>query len=467
MENRIIKNSFWGRPLYCVGPRENRSDGLGAGLLAQHDSHAVAGPGAEGDLAPWPERGAAPMAYCAGPLPPLHPNNPGGPPRTLPLSAGHGCMLAYSLLHLTSTTPLEERSVSAWARRRRAPRNTSARRRDHQAAGKGSPRLPAWASARNWPRASTPRLPARSRYISASSRLDLMEASPQGRSLRAFEPGRLIYLYDDNNITIEGPTSLAFSEDVPKRFESYGWHTLTVEDGNDLDAIERAIREAQSVTDRPSLISVKTVIGFGMPTQGTRKAHSDAPGEEAVRATKKNLGWPEDERSHPEEALAHFRARASAGPDSKRVEPLVEKYVAALRLGRLAGVRRRAARKLGGAPADFRRREGDGDARRLGRSHQRARPAPADSDRRLGRPRALEQHRDQGRREFPARLLRGAQPALRHPRARDGGGADRHRPARRVDPLRRQPSCFSTTEPPSCRPLRARFIYSSLTTPSA
>src|SRR3712207_2935870 len=103
--------------------------------------------------------------------------------------------------------------------------------------------------------------------------------------------GKLIYFYDDNQVTIEGPTSLAFSEDVPKRFESYGWHTSTVEDGNDLEAIERAIREAQGVTDRPSLTSVKTIIGFGMPTQGTRKAHSDAPGEEAVRATKRALGW--------------------------------------------------------------------------------------------------------------------------------------------------------------------------------
>src|SRR5256714_12089949 len=93
--------------------------------------------------------------------------------------------------------------------------------------------------------------------------------------------GELIYLYDDNHVTIEGFTSLAFSEDVPKRFDAYGWHTSTVSDRNDLDAIEKAIREAQSVTDRPSLISVKTTIGFGMPTAGPRKAHSDAPGEEA------------------------------------------------------------------------------------------------------------------------------------------------------------------------------------------
>ena len=129
-------------------------------------------------------------------------------------------------------------------------------------------------------------------------------------------------------MTIEGFTSLAFSEDVPRRFESYGWHTLTVEDGNDLDAIERAIRDAQSVADRPSLISVKTTIGYGMPTAGTRKAHSDAPGADAVRETKKHLGWPEDKSFYvPEEALEHFR---EAIPRGQKLEEewnaLVEKY---------------------------------------------------------------------------------------------------------------------------------------------
>ena len=131
--------------------------------------------------------------------------------------------------------------------------------------------------------------------------------------------GNLIYLYDDNKVTIEGFTDLAFSEDVPKRFESYGWHTSTVEDGNDLDAIEAAIRDAQAVADRPSLISVKTMIGYGMPTAGTRKAHSDAPGEEAVRETKRHLGWPEDKQFYvPEEALAHFREASNAARSMKK-----------------------------------------------------------------------------------------------------------------------------------------------------
>jgi transketolase len=145
---------------------------------------------------------------------------------------------------------------------------------------------------------------------------DLMEgvASEAASLAGHLKLGKLIYLYDDNHVTIEGFTSLAFSEDVPKRFDAYGWHTSTVEDGNDLAAIEAAIRDAQSVGDRPSLISVKTTIGYGMPTAGTRKAHSDPPGEDAVRETKRHLGWPEDKQFYvPDEALAHFRKAIERG----------------------------------------------------------------------------------------------------------------------------------------------------------
>ena len=145
---------------------------------------------------------------------------------------------------------------------------------------------------------------------------DLMEgvASEAASLAGHLKLGKLIYFYDDNHVTIEGFTSLAFSEDVPRRFETYGWHTATVADGNDLDAIDAAIRDAQSVADRPSLICVKTTIGYGMPTAGTRKAHSDAPGAEAVRETKRHLGWPEDKQFYvPDEALAHFREAIEQG----------------------------------------------------------------------------------------------------------------------------------------------------------
>ncbi|HYG81173.1 MAG TPA: transketolase, partial [Pyrinomonadaceae bacterium] len=140
--------------------------------------------------------------------------------------------------------------------------------------------------------------------------------------------GKLIYFYDDNRVTIEGSTDLAFTENVPQRFEAYGWHTSTVEDGNDLEAIERAISEAQGVTDRPSLISVKTVIGYGLPTEGTRKAHSDAPGEEAVREAKRRLGWPEDKHFYiPDEALAHYREVVERGARQEdEWNALVERY---------------------------------------------------------------------------------------------------------------------------------------------
>jgi transketolase len=159
---------------------------------------------------------------------------------------------------------------------------------------------------------------------------DLMEgvASEAASLAGHLKLGNLIYLYDDNHVTIEGFTDLAFSEDVPKRFQAYGWHTMTVEDGNDLAAIEQAIRDAQSV-NKPSLISVKTTIGYGMPTAGTRKAHSDAPGEDAVRSTKRHLGWPEDKQFYvPEEALAHFRQAVERGAKEEAGwRSLVESFV--------------------------------------------------------------------------------------------------------------------------------------------
>ncbi|HKP70985.1 MAG TPA: transketolase, partial [Pyrinomonadaceae bacterium] len=145
---------------------------------------------------------------------------------------------------------------------------------------------------------------------------DLMEGvSYESASLAGhLKLANLIYLYDDNQVTIDGPTSLAFSEDVTERFESCGWEVSVVEDGNDLDAIENAIRVAQTIKDKPKLIRVKTIIGFGMPKQGTNKAHSDAPGEEAVKETKRNLGWPENKSFFiPKEVLSHFRSAVKRG----------------------------------------------------------------------------------------------------------------------------------------------------------
>jgi len=145
---------------------------------------------------------------------------------------------------------------------------------------------------------------------------DLMEGvSYESASLAGhLRLDNLIYLYDDNQVTIDGPTSLAFSEDVTKRFEAAGWEVTVVEDGNDLGAIEFAIAAARASTGKPKLIRIKTIIGYGMPKQGTNKAHSDAPGEEAVRETKRNLNWPKNKQFFiPKEALAHFRKTVKEG----------------------------------------------------------------------------------------------------------------------------------------------------------
>jgi transketolase len=127
--------------------------------------------------------------------------------------------------------------------------------------------------------------------------------------------GRLIAFYDDNHISIEGDTGLAFSEDVAKRFEAYGWHVQDLGEDLALERIEQAVAAAKAVEDRPSLIIVRTHIAEGSPNkQDTADAHGAPLGEEEVRLTKQAYGWPTDEPFHvPEEALEHFRAQAARG----------------------------------------------------------------------------------------------------------------------------------------------------------
>ncbi|HEV2462660.1 MAG TPA: transketolase [Acidobacteriaceae bacterium] len=145
---------------------------------------------------------------------------------------------------------------------------------------------------------------------------DLMEGvSHESASLAGtLGLGKLIYLYDDNLISLDGPTELSFTEDVLKRFEAYHWHVQIVQDGNDLEAISKAIEAAQKVTDKPSLIAVRTVIGYGSPKAGSSKAHGEALGDEAVRETKKNLGWPEDKTFYvPEDAKKNWLQAVERG----------------------------------------------------------------------------------------------------------------------------------------------------------
>ena len=270
--------------------------------------------------------GAAPMAYVLWTrFMRYNPKNPKWQNRDrFLLSAGHGCMLLYALLHLTGyDLSLDEiKNFRQWGSKTPghpeyglAPgvEITTGPLGQGFANGVGMAMGGAHLAAKFNQKDFSPI----DHYVYAIvSDGDLMEgvASEAASLAGHLKLGKLIYLYDDNHVTIEGFTDLAFSEDVPKRFESYGWHTSTVEDGNDLAGIEAAIRDAQSVADRPSLISVKTTIGYGMPTAGTRKAHSDAPGEDAVKETKRHLGWPEDKQFYiPEEALAHFRKAVDRG----------------------------------------------------------------------------------------------------------------------------------------------------------
>jgi transketolase len=138
---------------------------------------------------------------------------------------------------------------------------------------------------------------------------DLMEGvSHEAGSLAGtLALGKMIYFYDDNLISLDGPTALSFTEDVTGRFAAYHWHVQMVDDGNDLEAISLAIKAAQAVKDQPSLIRVRTVIGYGSPKAGTNKAHGEALGPEATKETKRKLNWPEDKSFYvPDEAAKNW-----------------------------------------------------------------------------------------------------------------------------------------------------------------
>jgi transketolase len=160
---------------------------------------------------------------------------------------------------------------------------------------------------------------------------DLMEgvASEAASLAGHLKLGKLIYLYDNNSMTLAGETKLTFTEDVCKRFEAYGWHVQSIDDGNDVEAISKAITAAQNETARPSLISIRTHIGYGSPhKQDTFEAHGSPLGPEEVIATKKNLGWPLEPTFYiPEEALTHFRrAIPQGGQDEEEWKANLESY---------------------------------------------------------------------------------------------------------------------------------------------
>lgn len=240
------------------------------------------------------------------------------------LSAGHASMLLYSMLHLTGyDLPLEElKNFRQWQSRTPGhPEHgeTPGVETTTGPLGQGFGNGVGMAIAQRF-RASHYNRPDHSildHYIYAiASDGDLMEGiTAEAASVAGFlKLGKLIYFYDDNHITIEGTTDLAFGEDVGRRFEGYHWHVQHVADVNDLAAVEQAIRAAQA-DERPSLIIVRTHIGFGSPNkQDTSDAHGSPLGADEIVLTKRNLGWPSEEPFYePEEAVTYYRQAIERG----------------------------------------------------------------------------------------------------------------------------------------------------------
>jgi transketolase len=241
------------------------------------------------------------------------------------LSCGHACMLLYSTLYLTGyDLTLEEiKQFRQWGSRTPGHSEhgvTPGVEATTGPLGQGTGNAVGMAIAEAQLAASFNRpgheVVDHHTYFLASDG-DLMEGiSHETCSLAGhLKLGKLIGFYDDNHITIDGDTALAFSDDTGKRFEAYGWHVQRVDDGNDLDALDDAIRGAKRVTDRPSLIMVRTHIGWGSPhKQDSAEAHGAPLGAEEVKLTKQNLGWPSLEPFYvPEEALAHWRRARERG----------------------------------------------------------------------------------------------------------------------------------------------------------
>ncbi|MGZ5124204.1 MAG: transketolase [Burkholderiales bacterium] len=275
--------------------------------------------------------GAAPMAYVLWTrFLKHHPIHPDWFDRDrFVLSAGHGSMLLYSLLHLTGyDLPLEQiKQFRQWGsmtpghpERGVTPgvETTTGPLGQGFANGVGM----AMAEAHLAACYNRPNFEIVNHFTyGIVSDGDLMEgvASEAASLAGRLQLGKLIYLYDDNRVTLSAATDITFTEDRARRFEAYGWHTETIEDGNDLQAIDRALRTARAEMRRPSLILIRTHLGYGSPhKQDSFEAHGSPLGEAEVRLTKQNLGWPAEPPFYvPESARAHFRQAIDNG---ERVE---------------------------------------------------------------------------------------------------------------------------------------------------
>lgn len=264
--------------------------------------------------------GMAPAAYVLWTEFLKHnPKDPHWPARDrFVLSAGHGSMLLYALLHLTGyDLPIEElKRFRQWGSKTPGhPEygHTPGVEVTTGPLGQGISTAVGIAIAERKLVAEFGEIAEHYTYVIASDG-DLMEGvSAEASSLAGhLRLGKLIVLYDDNEISIDGSTALAFTEDRLKRYEAYGWHVVSGVHGEDLEAIRAALREAQA-DPRPSLISVRSIIGFGSPLAGHHKAHSDAMGPEKVAATRQALGWPYAPFEIPEEVYVHYRQAIARG----------------------------------------------------------------------------------------------------------------------------------------------------------
>jgi transketolase len=270
--------------------------------------------------------GAAPMAYVLWARHLRHdPADPQWPDRDrFVLSAGHGSALLYSLLHLTGyDLPLDDiERFRQWGSK--APGHPE---RDHTPGvevttgplGQGFANVVGMAIAEAHLAARYNREGHRvvdHRTWAIVSDGDLMEgvASEAASLAGHLQLGKLVCLYDDNAVTLSAGTDMTFSEDRAKRFEAYGWQTIRVEDGNDLEAIDAAIETACADATRPTLVLVRTHLGYGSPEQDSFKAHGSPLGVEDVKKTKETLGWPaEPPFLIPEPARARFREALGRG----------------------------------------------------------------------------------------------------------------------------------------------------------
>ena len=269
--------------------------------------------------------GAAPMAYVLWSRFLRHnPADPAWPARDrFVLSAGHGSALLYALLHLTGyELPLEElKKFRQW-------HSQTPGHPEHGLCpgveattgplGQGFAMGVGMAMAQRYlaGRYNKPGFPVMDHHIYAIvSDGDLMEgvASEAASLAGTLGLGRIIYLYDDNHISIEGSTDLAFTEDRGRRFEAYGWQVLQVEDGNDLKAIEDAINQARADSERPSLIRIRTHIGYGSPKVDTAGAHGEPLGPEGAAETRKNLGMPDEKFYIPGQVKQHMGEALARG----------------------------------------------------------------------------------------------------------------------------------------------------------